>query len=74
MIENMTVTLAAPRFTGSGLPDTGVPAGGRATLTVTEVAANASASPSQKGLLLLYRDAAKREAQTIRPGEEHDDG
>src|SRR2546425_451510 len=67
-IENMTFSFAAPRFTGTGLPATGVPARGTATLTVNEVAGGATASPSQAGLLLLYRDAAGREAQAVRVG------
>lgn len=65
-IENMTFTLATPRFTGSGVPATGVPVGGSSTLTIGVVDGGGAASPSQKGLLLLYRDAARREAQTIR--------
>ncbi len=65
-IENMTFTLATPRFTGSGVPAAGVPVGGSSVLTVGTVAGGDAASPSQKGLLLLYRDAARREAQTIR--------
>jgi len=65
-IENMTFTLASPRFTGSGVPTTGVPAGGTATLTVSAVGGGDAASPSQQGLLLLYRDASRREAQTLR--------
>jgi len=32
------------------------------------VPGGATASPSQAGLLLLYRDAAGREAQTVRVG------
>jgi len=71
-IENMTFSFASPRFVGSGVPATGVPARGRATLTVSEVDGGAAASPSQKGLLLLYRDASHREAQTIAP--ENEDG
>ena len=71
-IENMTFSFAAPRFTGTGLPATGVPAGGTATLTVNEVAGGAAASPSQAGLLLLYRDAAGREAQAVRIGADDD--
>jgi subtilisin family serine protease len=73
-IENMTFTLATPRFTASGVPATGVPVGGSSILTVTAVAGGDAASPSQKGLLLLYRDAAKREAQTIRLAAERNDG
>ncbi len=45
-----------PRFVGSGIPSTGVPAGGSSTLTINSVSGGATASPSQTGLLLLYRD------------------
>jgi subtilisin family serine protease len=71
-IENMTFSFAAPRFTASGVPDAGVPARGRATLTVTENPNGATASPSQAGLLLMYRDAARREAQAVRVGKDDD--
>jgi hypothetical protein len=56
-IVGMTYTGGTPRYVGSGIPATGVPAGGSSTLTVTAVAGGAAASPSQSGLLLLYRDA-----------------
>jgi subtilisin family serine protease len=56
-IEGMTFTTGTPRFTGSGIPATGVPAGGSSTLNVQSVAGGSAASPSQTGLLLLYRDA-----------------
>lgn len=69
-IEGMTFTLGTPRFTAAGLS---VPAGGRATLTVSEVPGGASASPSQKGLLLMYRDATSREAQAISVGADNND-
>ena len=69
-IENMTFSFAAPRFTASGVPDAGVPAQGRATLTVTENPNGATASPSQAGLLLMYRDAARLEAQGVRVGRD----
>ena len=69
-IENMTFTLATPRFAATGLS---VPAGGRATLPVEEVSGGATASPSQKGLLLLYRDAASREAQAVRVDADDND-
>jgi minor extracellular serine protease Vpr len=71
-IENMTFSFAAPRFTASGVPEAGVPARGRATLTVTENPKGATASPSQAGLLLMYRDAARQEAQAVRVGREDD--
>ncbi|HXL40288.1 MAG TPA: hypothetical protein VN928_07015, partial [Myxococcales bacterium] len=69
-IENMTFSFAAPRFTASGVPDAGVPAQGRATLTVTANPNGATASPSQAGLLLMYRDAARLEAQGVRVGRD----
>ncbi len=55
-IENMTYTAATPRYVGTGLPDAGVPAGGSAQLKVQVVAGGAAASPSQIGLLLMYRN------------------
>src|SRR5207249_1215530 len=63
-IEGMTYTLGTPRFIASGMPGSGVPTGAASPLTVQEVPAGAEASPSQTGLLLLYRDAA--------PGKEFD--
>src|SRR6266571_2417328 len=56
-IVGMTYTLNTPRYVGSGIPTTGVPAGGSSTLTINSVAGGAAASPSQNGLLLWYRDA-----------------
>jgi minor extracellular serine protease Vpr len=65
-IANMTFGLAAPRFSGVGVPETGVPANGTSTLTVTENVGGATSSPSQTGLLLMLRDApAGREADQI---------
>jgi len=55
-IVGMTYTLGTPRFTGSGIPSTGVPVGGSSTLTINSISGGAAASPSQTGLLLLYRD------------------
>src|SRR5262249_47024008 len=63
-IEGMTYTPDTPRFVGSGILPTGVPAGGTSSLTIQAVSGGATASPSQTGLLLLYRDAA--------PGKEAD--
>jgi subtilisin family serine protease len=65
-ILNMTFSLGQPRFTATGIPAGGVPVGGRSVLTVSSVPGGAAASPSQKGLLLLARDAGKREALPIR--------
>jgi len=77
-IEGMTYTLATPRFVASGVPATGVPAGGASTLTIEERPGGDQASPSQAGFLLLYRDALrKKEASIIRvrsQGGRQDDG
>ena len=65
-IENMTYQLDTPRFFATGVPAAGVPASGNTVLTVDDVAGGDVASPSQSGLLLLYRDAHKdKEAETI---------
>jgi len=65
VIDTMTVTLDTPRFVGGGIPDTGVRPGGMAPLTIQAVPGGDVASPSQSGLLLMYRDA-KEEAQVIK--------
>jgi hypothetical protein len=65
-IENMTYTPATPRYVASGVPSTGVPAGGKSTLNIQAVTGGDAASPSQLGFLLLYRDAQpQNEADTI---------
>ncbi|MGH8286443.1 MAG: S8 family serine peptidase [Steroidobacteraceae bacterium] len=65
-IEGMAFTLNTPRFAVAGAPATGVPANGSSVLTVTPVTGGDAASPSDKGLLLLYRDGrARKEAETI---------
>ena len=66
-IENMTFTLGQPRYTVDGdLPSFTVPAGVRGALPVQAVPGGATASPSQSGLLLMYRDGAPgREAEAI---------
>ncbi len=63
-ITNMVFTPGVPKYFGSGIPATGVPARRSSLLTVSKVAGGDKASPSQTGLLLLYRDAA--------PGQEAD--
>lgn len=63
-IVGITYTLNTPRYAGSGIPPTGVPAGGSSTLTINAVSSGEAASPSQTGLLLMYRDG--------RPGREAD--
>ena len=66
-IENMTVTLGTPRYVGGGVPPAGVAPRGTSTLTIAEVPGGDVASPSQTGLLLLYRDAkVNAEAQALR--------
>ncbi len=65
-VEGMVYTAGVPRFFGTGIPSSGVPAGGSSTMTVQSVAGGDTASPSQTGLLLLYRDGkTKAEADTI---------
>jgi hypothetical protein len=54
-IEGMTYTAATPRFTAA--PQLTVPVGGTQALAVSEVPGGDAASPSQRGLLLLFRDA-----------------
>jgi hypothetical protein len=64
-INNMLYTLDTPQFTG-GVAPSPVPAGGASILTVNAVPGGASASPSQSGLLLMYRDGRfGREADAI---------
>jgi len=66
-IEGMTATLDTPRFVGSGIPTSGVPAGGSSTLMINAVPGGDVASPSQSGLLLMYRDnKGQQEASPIR--------
>jgi hypothetical protein len=56
-IENMTFSLATPRFSITGPQSLSVPAGGKTTLAVSSVPGGDAASPSQLGFELLYRDA-----------------
>lgn len=56
-IEGMTYTAGYPRYFGYGLPPTGVAAQGENDLTIESIPGGELASPSQTGLLLLYRDA-----------------
>jgi hypothetical protein len=64
VIEGMQFTPATPKFTTGGI-DTGTvsPFSG-GVINVDDVAGGATASPSQSGLLVLYRDA-KVEAEAI---------
>jgi subtilisin family serine protease len=65
-IQGMTYTLGSPRFVGSGIPASGVPAGGSSTLTIDAVPGGDVASPSQTGLLLMLRDSkSQQEASSI---------
>jgi subtilisin family serine protease len=61
-IVNMTYTPSMPRFTASGVPASGVPVGGTSMLTIQSVPGGDAASPSQTGILLLYRDARTQHA------------
>lgn len=71
-IEGMTYTLDTPRFVPSSFAPV-VPASGSVTLGIAGIAAGDTKSPSQSGLLLMYRDAegkarkdvGKDEAQAI---------
>ncbi|SRR6266536_85420 len=65
-VTGMTYTAGTPRYVGSGVPSSGVPAGGSSTLTISAVPGGDVASPSQSGLLLMYRDArTQRQADAI---------
>ena len=65
VIEGQTWTVGSQKYGLDGDADQlVVPAGGNTSVTVRE---NATAGPSsQTGLLLLYDDAAKRDAQAVR--------
>jgi subtilisin family serine protease len=66
-IEDLTYTPAAPRFVAFGVPASGVPVGGNSTLTIQSVPGGDVASPSQTGILLMYRDGrVRQEADVIR--------
>jgi subtilisin family serine protease len=63
----MTFTPNLPRYVASGLPASIPGNGGTANLTVNELAGGAAASPSQTGLLFLYRGQREgREVQVVR--------
>jgi len=64
-IEGMTYTLGTPKFFGSGIPASGVPAGGSSTLSIISIPGGDVASPSQSGLLLMHRDNKGSEASSI---------
>jgi len=66
-VEGMTYTAGAPKFVGFGLPETGVPAGANSLLYIERFSPDQTASPSQSGLLLMYRDGrTDRESDAIR--------
>jgi subtilisin family serine protease len=66
-IEGLTYTPGIPRYVASGVPAGGVPVDGSSVLTIDAVPGGDVASPSQSGILLLYRDAKTyREADAIR--------
>jgi minor extracellular serine protease Vpr len=63
-IEGMTYTLGSPRFAVSSLAV--VPVGGTVDLAVTANPDGELKSPSQSGLLLMYKDAREqRESDAI---------
>ena len=65
-ITDMTYTLGTPAFTIDTASSLLVPSGGRGSFKVSTVPGGAAASPSQTGLLLLYRDSKpNREADSI---------
>lgn len=69
-IGPVTVTLDNPRFFGQGVPAAGVPVNGSSNLTVFRFPSGDAASPSQSGLLLMYRDAKngiEADAVTVTP-------
>lgn len=64
-IESMTYTAGAPRYYTDNIAPI-VPMGGNTTLNVFALPGGDIASPSQTGLLLMYRDASqKHEADAI---------
>ncbi len=64
VVENMVFTPDTPRFTTSGIETGTVAPRSGGAIDVDEVDGGAHASPSQSGLLLLYRDA-RVEAEAI---------
>lgn len=64
-IEGRTLTLGTPRFVGSGVPASGVPAGGSSTLAIDALPGGDAASPSQTGLLLMLRDSKSEQEASI---------
>jgi subtilisin family serine protease len=56
-ITDMTYTLATPAFSVDGGDSFALPVGASTALKIKDVPGGDSASPSQSGLLLLYRDS-----------------
>jgi len=71
-IEGITYTLDTPRFFTDVLA-TVVPVGGRVTLMITAVEGGDSASPSQTGILLMYRDGPGSQQIEIEVEDDDDD-
>ena len=66
-ITDMTYTLGTPAFAVTGGSSFLLPAGQKGSVNVSAVPGGSQASPSQSGLLLLYRDSKpNREADTIK--------
>jgi minor extracellular serine protease Vpr len=63
-IEGMVFTPSKPKFVTSDPPADGIPARSGALIAVDDFASGDTASPSQSGLLLMYRDA-RIESETI---------
>jgi hypothetical protein len=64
-IEGMTYTAGAPRYYADNIAPV-VPMGGSTTLNISALLGGDTASPSQLGLLLMYRDASQNhEADAI---------
>jgi hypothetical protein len=55
----MTFTPALPHFAASVVPAS-VAIGGTSTVTIAETPGGSAASPSQTGVLLMYRDATSK--------------
>jgi len=65
-MTNMVHTLGTPKYASVLGDSLGVPVGFSGALPVSAPAGGAAASPSQTGLLLLYRDAkSKRESDVV---------
>lgn len=62
----MTYTPSTPRFVATGVPAAGVAPKSSARLGTAAVAGGDVASPSQQGLLLMYRLDSGREADIVR--------